>query len=63
VKRHGIRKEGSEERRDVLQNGGTLSGRQARKLAKEQGSGRMIDGVLYDSGGKKAKIQPGGRGK
>jgi len=56
-------KKGREERRDVLQNGGTLSGRQARKLAKEQGSGRMIDGVLYDSRGKKAKIQPGGRGK
>ena len=48
-------KKGRDERLNALQNGGTLSGRQARKLAKEQGRGRMIDGKVYDTKGKVIK--------
>lgn len=48
-------KKGREERLNALQNGGTLSGRQAKKLAKEQGRGRVIDGVVYNTKGKPVK--------
>ncbi|MEV5966796.1 hypothetical protein AB0L70_33820 [Kribbella sp. NPDC051952] len=48
-------RKGREERLNVLQNGGQLSGRKAKKLAREQGRGRVIDGKVYNTKGKVIK--------
>ncbi|WP_350281023.1 hypothetical protein [Kribbella sp. HUAS MG21] len=43
-------KKGREARADAVQNGGTLSGRQAKKAAKEAGAGRLgEDGKVRDT--------------
>jgi hypothetical protein len=40
-------------RQDAVENGGTLSGRQAKKAAKEAGAGRLgEDGKVRDTRGK-----------
>lgn len=46
-------KKGREARADAVQNGGTLSGRQAKKAAREAGAGRLgEDGKVRDTRGR-----------
>ena len=54
-------KKAREERARVQREGGTLSGRQAKKLVQDQTRGRVVDGKVYDTKGRVMKDLNKGR--